>query len=414
MCLSAPCTAAAEQPSLPAEQCAEGDANTQLLAGLQRVADAHKLRPGLRVMVGVNANLDLITQALPTFKLANVEPADAGAGAGAGVGAIDSMGALSSTFFDFFSSARAGERTMSDGAGFEALVRAARQVPGHQIFPGGNAALMARKFAAEGCAVTLAGPAGAQLEGMLAAPAPGAAPRGAAWAAGGSLSLLSGGARSGQAEDVHLILEYAKGDAWGGAMASRGNRFILNRGNEELISHLHGFEEMAAHIQAVSSAAGAGGEGEGVGGRPQLLVISGLNIMENHTPAFRSAKVAMVRDRLLAINGGRAPGHAATEAAGDDDAIIPTHLELASVADDALVRDCGGAPVLSRSSTYSPLLLYYTCFPTRRSSSGCRCARSRRSSSLWCTRRASTSRSWPTSSRPSGARTTSTTSTAPA
>ena len=64
---------------------------------------------------------------------------------------------------------------------------------------------------------------------------------------------------------VHLILEYAKGTRWGGSVATRANRFIVTR--DESNSRLTALEPMAAALSSGNF-------------DPQLLVISGINILE--------------------------------------------------------------------------------------------------------------------------------------
>ena len=106
-----------------------------------------------------------------------------------------------------------GRALFSSKATFDEVVHAAEALDGKEYRVGGNAALMSLTFARLGCNVLLGGPAGPTLRGMLAD-------------AHQKISLAS----EAPEDAVHLILEYAKNQRWGGSAgprASRANRFIV-------------------------------------------------------------------------------------------------------------------------------------------------------------------------------------------
>ncbi len=106
----------------------------------------------------------------------------------------------------------AGERLVTDTAVFQAIVTAAQQAS-HNNSVGGNAALMARRFAElPGTSVLLGGVVGSELRTLL----------------GTGVSIVSPGGDASVKDEVHLILEYASGDAVLGVSAPRANRFIVS------------------------------------------------------------------------------------------------------------------------------------------------------------------------------------------
>jgi ADP-dependent glucokinase len=172
--------------------------NKTLLEAIQREALAYNPNgSNLRVAVGANTNLDLIVAAVSTFEnmrlSASETPTDHNT--------IATEAALAETFQFFFQDSAAGERPIVSPPVYQAILKAAQAVEDKKLFIGGNAALMGNVMAQEGVSVMLGGPVGSQLRQLLNHP---------------NLNFATEDS-AGVEEDVHLILEYAKGQQWGDA-----------------------------------------------------------------------------------------------------------------------------------------------------------------------------------------------------
>lgn len=225
------------------------------------------------------------------------------------------------SFVHFFRRGSATERFVSDAALFDELIDRSEQFVmerqnqhgGYHI--GGNAALMATKFASEGWDVLLGGALGPKLRELmvgkdLAAVANDASVhpslndrrRGTIHFARGA----DGEQSSVDRDEVHLILEYTKGSklqyGYAGAAVSapRANRYIATRdyinGNFLSLVPLH--DEIERF-------------------KPHLLVVSGFHLMDSEPDAERR------RDTLMRIK---------TQLANETSRSIRfIHLELASM-----------------------------------------------------------------------------------
>ena len=113
----------------------------------------------------------------------------------------------------FFGRGAAAERFVEPQL-FARLVAAASSELDTQRSPGGNAALMANVAARLGGSPLLGGPVGAGLRPLLH-----------------SRVQTVAGDSAGDVDQVHLILEYARGEQWFGVSSPRANRFILHSDN---------------------------------------------------------------------------------------------------------------------------------------------------------------------------------------
>jgi len=203
------------------------------------------------------------------------------------------------TFLYYFEKGSAAERYVEREV-FEKILKAAKNLPDHSKDwnIGGNAALMANRFANEGChPVLLGGQVGRTLSTLL----------------NSKINLASqyeGVLRTEDEviEEVHLILEYERGALWGNRKAPRANRFIIHSDttNAKL-------EPLESFHQAVFSF------------RPSLLVISGLHLLEGETADFRLNRLKNVVSFI-----------------GDSSQISQdsrVHLELASVGDSSFMKE---------------------------------------------------------------------------
>lgn len=84
-------------------------------------------------------------------------------------------------------------------------------------------------------------------------------------------------------DDIHLIIEYKTGDEWGPYKAPRANRFILHNDNSNpTINSLEFFEKPLIEF------------------KPRLLVVSGLQMMDNFQfgSGEREARLLKVREQI--------------------------------------------------------------------------------------------------------------------
>lgn len=198
---------------------------------------------------------------------------------------------LHDIFAHYFTQGAAAERTC-EPALFQQLVERAAVAPGVRRNLGGNAALMARQLAKIGVRdILVGGHVGPDAAAML--------PAGATFAG-----------RVAPADEVHLILEYGKGETAYGASAPRANRFILTAdvANQDASALLK-------TIRKADADAASGGFGADV------LVIAGLHMMEPLPAAARASALADIAAALRSRSSSFA-----------------VHLELASSADAGYMR----------------------------------------------------------------------------
>lgn len=93
---------------------------------------------------------------------------------------------------------------------FDELVAKARSFPSSYSTIGGNAAIMALRFAREGCDVTLAAKLTRSLHQMM--------PQ--------VINIVGGEVKR---DDIHLVIEYKHGDVWGPYSSARANRYRYNK-----------------------------------------------------------------------------------------------------------------------------------------------------------------------------------------
>lgn len=96
-------------------------------------------------------------------------------------------------------------RYMANQTLFDDLVAKARSLPSSYSTIGGNAAVMALRFAKEGCDVTLAAKLTTSLHQMI--------PQ--------VVNIVGGEVKR---DDIHLVMEYKHGDVWGPYSSARANR----------------------------------------------------------------------------------------------------------------------------------------------------------------------------------------------
>ena len=157
-----------------------------------------------------------------------------------------------------------------------------------QCFIGGNAALMAQKLTeltSNDTEVFLGGPVGHKLRALLN-------PR---------LRTLDS---KEEEDEVHMILEYAKGDKWGSVTAECANRFIFSNdvANSELAAVDSFFDYIDAH-------------------HPELVIVSGVHLLDRFPEEVQQKKLDHLAKRLQRLS---------------DPTVV--HLELASIGSLELVK----------------------------------------------------------------------------
>ena len=153
---------------------------------------------------------------------------------------------LSEGFLYFFQHGAAAERYMSNKTLFSSMVETAKQIQGARIALGGNAPVMANRFALEGAEVLLAAQSSPHFK-----------------------KVLRPGIRMAGMDvpdsDIHLIMEYKTGEAWKEVVSPRANRYIVHSDQyNPTLQSLEAFMEEYKRFKA------------------SLLVISGLQMMDNY------------------------------------------------------------------------------------------------------------------------------------
>lgn len=170
---------------------------------------------------------------------------------------------------------------------FEQLVSASNS---SQFTLGGNGPVMAQRLAKEGWDVLLAAKMGPKMAGTLH----------------DSIELTVKVSDVAE-EDIHLLLEYERGDQWGGYTSPRANRFILHSDQSNMmLESLDGWEESVRHFA------------------PSLVVVGGLQMLDNFpfNVSIRTEKLKELQRVLMAIPPS-----------------TKIHFEMASFSEESFLRD---------------------------------------------------------------------------
>ncbi|KAI9910555.1 hypothetical protein PsorP6_011037 [Peronosclerospora sorghi] len=204
---------------------------------------------------------------------------------------IGSFRELQESFAFYFASGAAAEQSMLSSKDFQDVVTVANALPGVQKKVGGNAATMAERAAAEGCHVLLGAAIGNEMRPYYT----------------DTRIQVVGSLREDQHEDVHLVLEYARGDEFQGYTSPRANRYYLNHDvHNARLSVLETFEQALDAFE------------------PDLVVFGGLQLMEvENDHEARRARLRALSEVLqnLFVAG------------------TPSHYEFAAVSDFRLFDD---------------------------------------------------------------------------
>lgn len=272
-----------------------------ILAGLLRLEIAATERQlsspqhPARVAVGFGACKDVFASALPLFRRFGASPPAPGIELDHHASIADKK-QLEEGVAYFFRHGAAAERYVSDKAMFRRLVETADELPGVRHVLGGNAPVMANRIAKEGGVVLLA----ARLSNELRA-----------GMHGGVKTVVYGKGEEeegAEEDDIHLILEYAKDEAWEHLVAPRANRYIIHSdADNPWITSLEPLVKEMSNFD------------------PHLLVIGGLQMLDNF-PGFEEGERT---SRLTKLANFLAHVPFTTL----------THFEMASFADESLLSD---------------------------------------------------------------------------
>nr|CAB3220222.1 ADP-dependent glucokinase-like [Phallusia mammillata] len=194
---------------------------------------------------------------------------------------------LSEGFAYFFKHGAAAERYMSNKNLFRQMVSTAHGIKGSRTQLGGNAPVMANRFAMEGADVLLGAQGSPDLTQFL----------------NPEIKMAGGNVNE---SDIHLIMEYKTGEKWGKYESIRANRYIIHSDNHN--PTIHSLESFAEAYKAF---------------KPKLLVVGGLQMMENFPfkSGVREARLEAVQKLM----------EDATKNKG------LTHFEFASFVDESLI-----------------------------------------------------------------------------
>ena len=249
---------------------------------------AQEKNPALAVAVGWNANLDVIVDAskllseLDSFqRLAEATPSDRTT--------ISNEEEFLGTFAHFFAQGKAAERFVTNETFFATLAAAGKRV-GRQAI-GGNAGLMAVGIFPKVGRVLLGGVVREQLKALLPE----------------DLAVVS--PWEVHDDQVHLIVEYSKGDTISGVVASRANRFIVSND----VANARQLASLPFLIRTQSF-------------DPSLVILSGAHLLDGIAErSERRRLLRQTRDMLVETRSKLSQ--------------IPFHFEWASIGERTLVDD---------------------------------------------------------------------------
>jgi len=200
---------------------------------------------------------------------------------------IENRQELLEMFSYFFRAGAAAERFTPSDALFSSLVSTAVLGP-HNWATGGNAPVMATRFAREGADVLLAARMTPYMTNMLE-------------------QRVQVAGDEVDEDDIHLIWEYKAGEVWGEVAAPRANRFIIHSDqNNPRMSSVEKLGEKLPEFQ------------------PQLLVVSGLQMMDNFPfkEGERLERIVKIQEQMVGVGSN-----------------IRVHFEMASFVDSSLLED---------------------------------------------------------------------------
>ena len=181
-------------------------------------------------------------------------------------------------------------RFVSNRDAFIGWCEVAKQLNNSKVAIGGNAPVMAKRFALEGWSVLLGSVMKESTARMM--------PRG--------VHVVRNVSESTQ-EDTHLILEYSLGDKWGPFVSPRANRYIIHSDYSNML-----LESLAPFSSLLKSF------------DPSLVVVSGLQMLDNfpYEHKIRTRKLQQLSELLRALPRA-----------------TKIHFEMASITEERLMKE---------------------------------------------------------------------------
>ncbi|KAJ0069412.1 hypothetical protein NL108_006006, partial [Boleophthalmus pectinirostris] len=234
----------------------------------------------------VNSCVDVVVSGVALLEALGLNPESSpGPVSGLDHEVLGSLEDLRDTFLFFMSRGAAAERFFSNPELFQTIALTALQIPGAKLYVGGNAALIGQKLASSpDTEVLLSGPVGPKLHELL------------------DEKIVVPPESLRETDEYHLILEYQTGEHWGPLVAPQANRFIFS--HDEANSHMALTEALVQSLDQFE---------------PDLLVLSGLHMMEGLRPEARNQRLDQVVALLSELS-------------------VPVHLELASMTDPGFMQ----------------------------------------------------------------------------
>ncbi|XP_029635163.1 ADP-dependent glucokinase [Octopus sinensis] len=237
----------------------------EILSGLLRAEKKVDNLARPRVALGLGGCLDLTVSALALFQKLGLAPSN---NSNVHHESISSFVELEELFTYFFTYGAAAERYVHNSSLFDVLSSNADNLKDKQWTLGGNAPVMANRLYHEGADVLLGTSWSEKLLNLI--------PEGIK-VVGPKLSH----------DDIHLILEYNKGEQWGKKVSPRANRFIIH--NDKSNPQLTSMEIFSKELLKF---------------KPSLLILGGLQMMDNFPfePDQRQLKLSELEQMMLSVS----------------------------------------------------------------------------------------------------------------
>ncbi|OQR72976.1 ADP-dependent glucokinase-like [Tropilaelaps mercedesae] len=252
-----------------------------ILGGLLETERQVPVEPSTRIAVGFGSCQDLIVPSRQLFR--NLRAPDQPQNHDV----IHTHEQLLEAFTYYFKHGAAAERFVANKTLFREVLARAKAAADARFHLGGNASLMAARFAKEGAQVLL----GAHMSGELRQQMPD--------------GVVVTGPQVDE-DDHHLLLEYSAGEKFIQYQAPRANRFIIHNDHANpRLGAIEGFSDKMVNFS------------------PSLFVLGGIHMMDNFP--FREGQLDMAMNRLLTVLD-KVP------------ATTAIHFEMASYVDVGLMR----------------------------------------------------------------------------
>ncbi|XP_003739255.1 ADP-dependent glucokinase [Galendromus occidentalis] len=228
-----------------------------ILQGLLKTETELQVEPSLKIAVGFGACLDVIVPSRHVFR--NLKAPERPRNHDV----LNTHDELLETFTYYFKHGAAAERFVANATLFREVLQQAKSSSEWRSTLGGNAALLATRFALEGAQVLLGSHMSADLKESL--------PEGVT-VAGPEIDE----------DDYHMLLEYAAGEKFIQYKAPRANRFIIHNDHvNPRFRSIEGFDDKMKNFQ------------------PSLFVLGGVHVMDNFP--YREGQLDSSMNRLLTV-----------------------------------------------------------------------------------------------------------------